>query len=120
MAVRDLKSVIYTDDFSRDYACRMDASVFGQNGGDAAPKVGGADYAASPKLPPMPTNLIPRHVVVSSGGNKRKVICLTPTASLFIGGETTINLPVLGTTAATYTVFESVAERYKTHLDPSG
>ena len=120
MAIRDLKSVIYTDDYGRDYACRMDASVFAQVGGDAANKVGGADYAASPKLPPMPDNLIPRHVVVTNSGNKRKVTCLTPTASLFIGGETTINLPVLGTTAATYTVMEAVAERYKTHLDPSG
>jgi len=120
MALRDLKSVIYTDDFGRDYACRVDASVFAQNGADSAPKIGGADYAASPKLPPMPDNLIPRHVVVSAAGNKRKVTCLTPTASLFVGGETTIALPVLGASPVTYTAFESVAERYKTHLDPSG
>ena len=120
MAVRDLKSVIYTDDFGRDYACRMDAALFAQVGASTARKVGGSDYTGSPKLPPMPTNLIPRHVIVSNAGNKRKAICLTPTAELFTGVESTVTLQVVGTTPATYTAFEAVAERYKTHLDPSG
>jgi len=119
MAIRDMKSVIYTDDFGRDYSTKMDAAVFAQVGGDAAPKVGGADYAASPKLPPLPSNLKPRHVVVSNAGNKRRVVCLTPTASLFVGGETTINLAVLGASAVTYTAFEAVAEKYDHHDDPS-
>jgi len=120
MAIRDLKAVIYTDDFGRDYACRMDAALFAQVGASTNRKVGGSDYAGTPKLPPMPTNMTPRHVVVSNAGNKRRVVCLEPTAELFDGTETTINLPVLGASAVTYTVFESVAERYHSHLDPSG
>lgn len=119
MAVRDLKSVIYTDDFGRDYSTKMDAGVFGQAGASTNPKVGGADYAATPKLPPLPSNLKPRHVVVSAAGNKRRVVCLTSDADLFTGVETTINLPVLGAAAVTYTAFEAVAERYDHHDDPS-
>jgi len=119
MAIRDLKSVIYTDDFGNNFATKIDAAVFAQNGGDSAPKVGGADYAAAPKLPPLPSNLKPRHVVVSASGNKRRVVCLTPTASLFTGDETTISLQVLGASAVTYTAFEAVAEKYTVHHDPS-
>ena len=120
MAIRDLKAVIYTDDFGRDYATRMDAALFAQTGAGDAIKVGGADYAASPKLPPLPTNMTPRHVVVSASGNKRRVVCLTPDAPLFVGSETTVTLEVLGASPVTYTAFEAVAERYHTHLDPSG
>jgi hypothetical protein len=120
MAIRDLKSVIYTDEFGRDYACRMDAALFAQVGASTNRKVGGSDYAGTPELPPMPTNMTPRHVLVSNAGNKRRVVCLDPTSELFLGTETTVTLQVVGTTPATYNRFEKVSEKYHTHLDPSG
>lgn len=124
MTIRDIKAVIYTADDGTAYQIGMDAALFGQAGGvnDPAPKVGGADYTGSPALPPIPRELVPRHVMVSNTGNKRKVVCLESTAGLFTaGGDTTVTLQLLGTTAATYTKYKAVSEHDKRHSrDPSG
>lgn len=111
MTIRDLKAVIYTDDEDVDWLTAIDASVFAQTVGDpAVPKVGGADYAATPELPARDQRIVPRHVRVANGTDIRTVVCLTPDAPLFTGGSTTIDLPVLGAAAATYTVFKKVRE----------
>jgi len=119
MANRDLKSVIYTADDGRDYATKIDAAVFSQLGADTNPKVGGADYTGSPELPPMPRNLKPRTAKVSNAGNKRRVVCLTPDSSLFLGDETTINLQVLGASAVSYARYGFTQERGGIDHDPS-
>jgi hypothetical protein len=120
MALRNLTTVVYTDDEGNDYAMKIDASVFAQlNGGATAPLVGGSDYDGSPPLPPMPTNLKPRHVIVSNAGNKRRVICLSPTSDLFTGAETEIDLQVLGAAANTYTRSRKVSEAWKRRGDPT-
>jgi hypothetical protein len=120
VAARDLKSVIYTDDYGRTYATKMDASVFAQVGASTNRKVGGADYAATPKIPAMPAQMRPRHVVVSAAGRpKRRVVCLTPDAELFDGTETTIDLPDLGGAAVTFTVYASNGEEWPARHDPA-
>lgn len=120
MAARDLKSVVYTDDYGRDYATKMDASVFAQVGASTDPKVGGSDYAVPPKLPPLPAELKPRHVIVSAAGRpKRRVVCLTKEADLFTGVETTINLPDLGGAAVAFTAYGPVAESGQIKHDPN-
>jgi hypothetical protein len=119
MANRDLKSVIYTDDLGNDYATKMDAAVFAQVGASTDPKVGGADYTGTPRLPPLPRNMKPRYVLCSAAGNKRRVICLTKTADLFTGVETGINLQVLGAAAVAYTAYGAVGEFTGIKHDPS-
>lgn len=119
MAVRDLKSVIYTDDAGNDYATKIDAAVFAQVDGSANPLVGGADYTGTPRLPPVPRNLVRRTVSVSAAGNKRRVVCLTKTAPLFTEAESEIDLQVLGGAAVTYTAYGSNPERYSIRHDPS-
>ena len=121
MANRNLTTVVYTDDEGNQYAMKMDAHTFGAELGDPAVKsVGGADYDGDPPLPPMPVNLRPRAVRVSAaGGNKRRVICLEPTAPLFVGTHTTIPLQVLGAADVTYTRVAKVAEQWKRRGDPN-
>jgi hypothetical protein len=118
MAIRDLKSVVYTDDGGRQYSTKIDASVFAQTGG-SGPKVGGADYTGSPELAPLPRNFRPRTVTVSAAGNKRRVVCLTAASTLYVGTDTNIDLPVLGAAAVTYTRVRRTAETYRTSHDPS-
>lgn len=111
MAIRDLKAVIYTDDEEVDWLTAIDASVFAQTVGDpAVPKVGGADYAATPELPNRDRRIVPRHVRVANGTDIRTVVCLTADAPLFTSATTTIDLPVLGAAPVTYTVFKKVRE----------
>lgn len=117
MANRDLKSVVYTSDDGRDYAMKMDAATFAQGGG--TPYVGGADYDGSPQLPRYPANYRARYVTVSVAGNKRRVVCLTTTAPLWTGTQTTIDLQVLGAAAVTYTRYASTGERRPKQADPN-
>ena len=121
MALRDLKAVIYTDDKGTDWATAIDAAVFAQTGTSTAVKVGGADYTGTPALRPLPKSIVPRHVVVSASGNKRKVVCLTAGSELFTGTETAINLQVLGASAVAYTRYRAVSEKDKErYRDPTG
>lgn len=119
MAVRDLKAVVYTDDDGNDWATAIDASVFAQGAGAL---VGGADYTGTPLLDPLPKGLIPRSVSVSAGTNKRKVVCLTTSATLFTGAATTVDLSQIGSAAAvTYTVYKKNRERdHRRFRDPNG
>lgn len=120
MVMRDLKSVIYTSDDGRQYATKIDQSVFAQEDTPGTPDVGGADYAASPALPPLPRNYVPRHAKVSAVGHgKRRVVCLTATAPLYTGVVSTIDLPVLGAAAVTFTVYGTTAERGTIDHDPA-
>jgi len=121
MAARDLKAVVYTDDYGRDYATKIDAAVFAQAGASTNPKVGGADYDGTPRLPPLPAQIKPRHVVCSAAGRpKRRVVCLTADADLFTGAETSINLPDLGGAAVAFTAYLPVVEKYPANPDPAG
>jgi hypothetical protein len=113
MAKRDLTTVVYTDNEGNEYAMKMDAATFAQVGASTAVKVGGTDYDGSPPLPPLPVNLIPRHVIVSNAGDKRRVICLSPDSELFDGTETSINLQQLGSAALAYTRDRANHERWK-------
>ena len=119
MAVRDLKAVIYTDDEGNDWATAISADVFAQSAGAL---VGGADYAGTPKLDPLPKGLIPRSVSVSNGGNKRRVVCLTNTGTLYTGAANTVDLAQIGSaTAVTYTVYKINREKdHRRFRDPSG
>lgn len=119
MAKRNLTTVVYTDDEGNDYAMKIDAAVFAQVGVSTNVKVGGSDYDGSPPLPPMPTNLIPRSVIVSNAGDKRRVICLESGSELFSGAETTIDLQQLGSAALTYTRVRANHERWKRRGDPT-
>lgn len=96
MVARDLQAVIYTDESAHNYITGMDASVFAQAAGAGGPKVGGADYTGTPQLEGMPANLKPRGVYVVNGSRTKFVVCLTNTAPLYNGTETTINLLELG------------------------
>jgi hypothetical protein len=111
MAIRDLKAVIYHDDTGTQWLTAMDSTVFAQHGGDPDVRfVGGEDYAATPELPRRDRAIIPRHVRVAAGTDVRTVVCLDATAPLFVGTQTTIDLPVLGAAPVTYTVFKKVRE----------
>ena len=121
MAARNLQAVVYTDDYGRDYATKIDAAVFAQAGASTNPKVGGSDYDGTPRLPPMPAQLRPRHVIVSAAGRpKRRVVCLSPDSDLFTGVEGSINLPDLGGAAVAFTAYKAVAEEYPSNPDPAG
>lgn len=120
MAIRDLKAVIYHTDKNEDFATAIDSTVFAQNTSGTR-FVGGADYAASPELPPLPRTIVPRHVMVSAAGDKRKVVVLSTDGLLWTGAETTVALPVLGGAAVTYTVYKRVSEHDKRrYRDPNG
>jgi len=121
MAIRDLKSVVYTDDLGRDYATKVDASVFAQmNGADpAAPKIGGSDYDGSPELPEFPRNWKKRVALVSIAGSKRRVVCLSPDSTLYTGTDTSINLPVLGAAATAFARYGSNPEKRSIRNDPA-
>jgi hypothetical protein len=119
MAKRDLTSRVYTDNEGNDYSMKMDAGVATEVGADLSLKVGGSDYDGTPPLPPMPTNLIPRHVIVSNAGDKRRVICLETSAQLFTGVETTITLQQLGSAALVYTRVRANHEKWKRRGDPT-
>lgn len=120
MAMRDLKSVIYTDDKGADWATKIDASVFAQTGTSTAVKVGGSDYTGSPELPPMPKWLKPRTVVVSNATHgKRRVVCLEPTSELYLGTETAINLKVLDAAAQTFNRYGTTGEVRGIKHDPN-
>ena len=114
MAVRDFQNVVYTDDQGNEYQYKVAADVFAQVGGDAAPKIGGRDLtSADGSLPPMPRNLRPRMAVVSNAINGvRRVVCLTKTASLYLGTEPDVDLPVYNSGApATFSFYNSVGEK---------
>jgi hypothetical protein len=120
MATRDLKSVVYSSDDGRDYATKMDASVFGQETTPGTPDVGGADYDGTPELPPLPRSYKPRYVKVSSATHgKRRVICLDTSSDLWTGTVTTINLPVLGAAAVAFTRYGRTNEYSGIDHDPS-
>lgn len=120
MAVRDLKSVIYSSDDGRNYATKIDASVFAQEDTPGTPDVGGADYTGSPALPPLPQGYKPRVAKVSSATHgKRKVVCLSTSSPLFVGTVTSIDLPVLGAAAVTFTRYGKTNERGTIDHDPS-
>lgn len=120
MAIRDLKAVIYTADDGTQYQTAIDSTVFAQNT-TGTRFVGGADYAGTPLLPPLPRQIVPRHVAVSAAGDKRKVVILSTDGLLWTGDETAINLPVLGAAAVSYTVTKKVSEHDKRRFrDPAG
>ncbi len=116
----DIKSVVYTTDSGKQYNVGIDAAVFAQVGASTARKVGGADYTGTPALDPMPRNLRPRTVTVSNGSKKRRVLCLTPTAELFTGTETAINLTDGAGATGTYVRYRATGERYQFARDPQG
>lgn len=121
MAARDLKAVIYTDDYGNTFATKTDAAIFAQAGASTDPKIGGADYTGVPELAPMPAQLRPRHVLVSAAGRpKRRVVCLSPDSELYTGVETTIDLKDLGGAAVTFTRYKKHAEVYPSNPDPAG
>lgn len=112
MAVRNLAAKIYTSDDGRQYAIKVDADVFAQENPPGTPIIGGADYAGAPALPPFPTNRTPRHVVVESAGNRRRVTILSLTAPLWTGAVSTVNLRQIGAAGTVaYTVLGNVGER---------
>lgn len=119
MAIRDLKAVVYTDDSGKNWATAISADVFAQASGAL---VGGADYTGDPALDPLPRGLIPRSVTVSNAGNKRRVVCLTSSGTLYTGAATTVDLYQIGAAAAvTYTRYKSNRERdHRPFRDPSG
>lgn len=123
MAIRDLKAVVYTDDDGNQWATAIDADVFAQNdgGSPSVRLVGGSDYTGSPLLEPIPHGLIPRSVSVSAGSNKRKVVCLDPTAALLAGSASAVSLSVLGGSSVSYTVYKKNRERdHRRFRDPNG
>lgn len=121
MAARNLKAVVYTDDYGNNFATKIDAAIFAQTGTSTAVKVGGSDYDGTPRLAPMPAQLRPRHVIVSAAGRpKRRVVCLSPDSELFDGTESTIDLPDLGGAAVTFTAYLARDEIYPSNPDPAG
>lgn len=118
MAKRDMQTVVYTDNDGNDYAMKIDKNVFTQETATPGVKIiGGSDYTGTPRLPAMPVNLIPRHVIVSNGTDKRRVICLEKTAPLFDANhaEATndVSLQQLGSANLVYTVDRANGERWK-------
>lgn len=121
MGARNLKAVVYTDDYGNQFATKIDAAIFAQTGASTAVKVGGSDYTGVPALAPLPAQLRQRHVLVSAAGRpKRRVVCLSPDSELFDGTETTIDLPDLGGAAVTFTRYKPKAEEYPSNPDPAG
>jgi hypothetical protein len=119
VAVRNLKSVIYTDDHGNQFATKIDAALFAQVNGGGAPLIGGEDYAGSPALPAKPRQLRPRTAKVSNAGNKRRIVCLTNDADLYTGVASTINVQVLGGGPDSFTRYGSSAERWPVEHDPA-
>lgn len=117
MANRDLQTVIYTDDQGHQYRMKIDKFVFQQQTALGVPLVGGSDYTGASLLAPMPTNLRPRHVVVTNAGNKRRVICLSKNAPLYDTNHAEyanqVNLQVLGAAPTAYTTHRINGESYK-------
>jgi hypothetical protein len=112
MVARDLQAVVYTDDSAQNWVTGMDATVFAQTAGGGGPKVGGSDYTGTPQHEGMPSNLRPRGVYVVNGTRTKFVVCLTNSAPLYTGAETSINLLELGSaTPLTWTRHKPRAEK---------
>jgi len=106
VAARDVQAVVYTDDNDKDYITGQSADVFAQG------KTGGADYTGTPALEGLPRTLRPRGVYVVNGTRTKFVVCLEPTADLYTGVETTIDLLELGSaTPLTWTRHKPRGER---------
>lgn len=109
-----IEAVRYTDDKGRTYVTGMDSEIFAQqNGGATAPKVGGAAAASGSGDPPLPSSVKPRRVGLKSATGKwRYVVCLTPTADLFTGVESTLSIEDSDGAAATYTRQKAFGEDF--------
>lgn len=87
-------------------------AVSTQVGGGASPIVGGSTGVGSTKTG-FPRGFKPRVALVqSAAGLKRRVVCFESTAPLYIGSETTINLPVNSVSTA-FTRYGCEGERQR-------
>jgi hypothetical protein len=106
--------VVYTDDNGQDYRTKVSAAVFAQVNGGGDPIIGGRDFvAADTNLPALDKKQIrPRHVTAANAANTkhRTIVCLTPTADLFTGVATSINLGDSSGTSVAYARVGRVGE----------
>lgn len=121
MVARDLQAVVYTDDSAVNWVIGLDSTVFAQAAGGGGPKVGGADYTGTPQLEGIPSNLRPRGVYVTNATRTKFVVCLTPTAPLYTGAESQINLLELGSaTPLTWTRHKPRGEKAQRNRKSTG
>lgn len=118
MADRDLRFVLYTADDGTQYRTKQDATIIAQElTGD--PITGAVEVTGADSHQELPELLHPRRVYVrKAGSNQRSVVCMTPTAPLYVGTATTVNLQQLGGAAAAYSRHKSSAE--KDHRNAAG
>lgn len=118
MADRDLRFVLYTADDGTQYRTKQDALLVAQeSGGD--PITGAVEVTGADTHQEIPALLHPRKVYVRrAGGNQRAVVCMTPTALLYVGTATTVNLQQLGGAAVAYSRHKATSE--KDHRSAAG
>jgi len=110
-----IQAVVYTSNAGHNYVTGLNSEVFAQqNAGGTAPKVGGADYTGTPRLDELPRNMRPRQVqVADAGGYTRYVVCLTQTAPLWTGAETTVDIEDSDGVSHTCTVVGDLGEKQR-------
>lgn len=109
----------YLGDSGNSYTVGINSEVAALLGGDPAVSPIGYTDAGTVGMDPLPRQMKPRRVtVVNPAGIARQVICLSPTAPLWTGSQTTIQLEDSDGNATVYTVqkrhAESARKRRKT------
>lgn len=108
-----ISPVRYTGDDGRVYTYGMDSEIFAQQGVALTPKVGGSAAVSGDTNPPLPSSVRPRQVFMKNAAGKgRYVVCLEPTADLYTGVETTLNIEDSDGVATAFTRRHTVAERF--------
>lgn len=103
----------YLSDTGVYFTVGLNSELTDQTSGDpAVAKIGDAG-AGTVADPPFPLQGTPRHVVAyNPAGRARRIICLTPTASLYAVGQT-INVEDSDGTSTTFTVDRLVNESFR-------
>lgn len=124
MAVRDMKSWVYTANSGKQYVRRADSLLVAQQG-DNAPliAIGGAEYDGSPALDEMPRNLSPRKVFGKEGGAAYTAYAVVYTEAALAAitvGTTTFVVKDGGGTNHTITVKEKIGEKPRRSINATG
>jgi hypothetical protein len=111
MADRNLVTVLYHADDGTFYRTKQDAALIAQqDAGD--PITGAVALVGADGHEELPSGLKPRGVyVVKTGQNTRFVACMEPTAKLYLGTVTSVNMTQLGGSAVAYTRHKAKSEK---------
>lgn len=102
-----------SDKAGYEFITGLNSEILAQVGASTNPKVGVNGSVTGTGLPAKPRSLRPRQVALKNAAGKwRYVICLTPTADLYTGVETTLSIEDSDGSASTYTRQYPIGERF--------